>query len=199
MWHISLSEWCKDFIFMPFIVKYRKMGNKVGIWGIFITFFVIGIWHGANWTYVVLGLLQGMAINYENFSKGKRVLIANKLPSKIVIIFSRITTFCFFSFSLIYFNARTIGDAWYFTTHLFSNLEFNLFGHHFIFNKFDYITAIIAFVFLFTIEFYQEKGVNVTAHFLSKPRWVRWSGYYIMIAAIYFFSNHQETFVYLQF
>jgi D-alanyl-lipoteichoic acid acyltransferase DltB (MBOAT superfamily) len=198
-WHISLSMWCNDFIFSPFIVKYRKMGNKAAIWGIFITFFVIGIWHGANWTFVMLGVLQGIAIIYEFYTKRKRLEIAGKLNPNFVVATSRIIVYLFFSFSLIFFNAHSIQDSWYFITHMFSGLEFKLTGHDFIYKKGDFILAMVAFAIIFVLEIFQEKGVDVSKYFLEKPWWVRWLGYYLLIILIYYYSGGQETFVYLQF
>jgi len=198
-WHISLSAWCNDFIFSPFIVKYRKMGNKAALWGIFITFFVIGIWHGANWTFVMLGVLQAIAIVYEFYTKRKRIQIASKLNPKFVVATSRIITYLFFSFSLIFFNAHSIQDAWHFITHLFSGIEFKLIGHDFIYKKGDFILAMASFAIIFVLEILQEKGIDTRKIFFDKPKWVRWIGYYLMIVLIYFYSGGQETFVYLQF
>ena len=198
-WHISLSSWCNDFIFTPFIVKYRKMGNNAMILGIFITFFIIGIWHGANWTFVVLGLLQGIAISYEFYSKRTRLKIANKLSPKFVQPFSMVVTFMFFSFSLIFFNSHTIKDAWYIVTHLFSDLNFTLSGNNFIMEPTKFIAGIIAFALLFLVELLQENGIAVEKYFFNKPRWVRWVGYYFMFFLIYYYIGDQDTFVYLQF
>jgi D-alanyl-lipoteichoic acid acyltransferase DltB (MBOAT superfamily) len=198
-WHISLSSWCNDFIFTPFIVKYRKMGNRAAIIGIFLTFFVIGIWHGANWTFVVLGILQGIAISYEFYTKRKRITIANKLPQKFVVISSRIITYVFFSFSLIFFNSLNIQDAWYFVTHMFTNIELKLTGHQLIFDKVPFLVAMIAFLFLFITEIYAENGKTVFNYFVKRPLWLRWTGYYILIFLIYYFNKAQDTFVYLQF
>ena len=198
-WHMSLSSWCNDFIFTPFIVKYRKLRNKAAIIGIFLTFFVIGIWHGANWTFVVLGILQGIAISYEFYTKRTRIKIANKLPAKLVVFLSRVFTFIFFSFSLIFFNSHSISDAWYFVTHMFSNVEFKLIGHDFIFEKENFLLALASFVVIFLVDYYNEKGVDVLHKFLYTPRIFRWTAYYIVIILIYLYSGGQETFVYLQF
>ncbi|RLD73288.1 MAG: hypothetical protein DRJ10_17990, partial [Bacteroidetes bacterium] len=198
-WHISLSSWCNDFIYTPFIIKYRKMGNKAMILGIFLTFFVIGIWHGANWTFVVLGILQGIAISYEFYTKRTRLRIASKLPTKLVVALSRIFTFIFFSFSLVFFNSHSIGDAWYFITHLFVDFNFKLSGNNFILEHNQFILAILTFIVLFIIEVYQEKGILTEKYFLNKPRWFRWAGYYILIIFIYLNIGNQDTFVYLQF
>ncbi|MCD4730322.1 MAG: hypothetical protein K8R74_06970, partial [Bacteroidales bacterium] len=198
-WHISLSSWCNDFIFTPFIIKYRKMGNNAAILGIFVTFFVIGIWHGAKWTFVVLGILQGIAISYEFYTKRTRMKIASKLPAKIVVAFSRIITFLFFSFSLIFFNAETMHDAWYFVTHLFSNIELKMQGNEFIFYKVPFTIAFVSFLIILLSEYLQENGKNILNIYLNKPAWVRWSGYYVLIILIFYFSVSQDTFVYLQF
>lgn len=198
-WHISLSSWCNDFIYTPFIIKYRKMGNKAMIIGIFLTFFVIGIWHGANWTFVVLGILQGIAISYEFYTKRTRIKIANKLPSKFVIALSRIITFVFFSFSLVFFNAHSVSDAWYFITHLFVDFNIQTSGNNFIFEHENFIFAISAFLLLFVIEILQEKGIDTEKYFLSKPKWFRWMGYYLLIILTYYYMGGQDTFVYLQF
>jgi D-alanyl-lipoteichoic acid acyltransferase DltB (MBOAT superfamily) len=198
-WHISLSSWCNDFIFSPFIVKFRKLGNTAAVIGIILTFFVIGIWHGANWTFVALGVLQGVAIVYEFYTKRKRLQIAAKLPQKFVAFSSRLITFSFFCLTLVFFNSHTISDSWYFLTHIFTNLKIQFDGYDFIYHKYEFIMAFLMFLTLFVIEIYQEKGKDVLGYFLSRPRYLRWSGYYILILLIFYFSGGDETFVYLQF
>jgi D-alanyl-lipoteichoic acid acyltransferase DltB (MBOAT superfamily) len=198
-WHISLSSWCNDYIFAPFIVKYRKMGAKAAIIGIFLTFFVIGIWHGANWTFVVLGILQGIAISYEFYTKRKRITIARKLPETFVVWTSRILTFVFFCFTLVFFNAHSIQDAWYFITNLFSGISFETSGHNLIFHKLDFFIALGWFILLFVAEVYIENGKKLLTYFLNRPVWIRWTVYYVLITFIYYYYNNQDTFVYLQF
>ena len=198
-WHISLSSWCNDFIFSPFIVKYRKAGNRAAIAGIFITFFVIGIWHGANWTFVVVGLLQGVAISYEFITKRKRLQIASKLNPSLVLYGSRLITFLFFCLTLIFFNSHSISDSWYFLTHMFQDVHFQLSGNRLIFDSSGFLIAMFAFLIVIVTEAMQENGIDVAGKFLRKPRLMRWSGYYVMIAAIFYFSGIGDTFVYLQF
>ena len=198
-WHISLSSWCNDFIFTPFIVKYRKLKNKAAILGIFITFFVIGIWHGAKWTFVILGILQGIAISYEFYTKRKRITIARKLPQKWVVFFSRVLTFLFFCLTLIFFNANSVGDAYYFITHLFSGVEMKIFGHDVIYHNERFLIGMVCFMFIFLIEYLNEQGKNLTGKFMKMPLLVRWSSYYAMILMIYFYGGGEGSFVYLQF
>jgi len=68
-WHMSLSNWCNEFIFKRLSFKMRKWGKWASVFAVFITFLVIGVWHGPGWKFIILGLLQGIAINYEFFTK----------------------------------------------------------------------------------------------------------------------------------
>ena len=198
-WHISLSSWCNDFIFSPFIVKYRRYGQNAAVAGIFISFFVIGIWHGANWTFVMVGVLQGIAISYEFITKRKRLQIASKLNPSIVKFVSRLLTYLFFSLTLVFFNSKNIGDAWYFITHIFQDLHFQLSGNKLIYDAYSFFIALAAFLIIFVTEAFQENGVDVESKFLRQPRIIRWLGYYVMIAFVFYFSGAGNAFVYLQF
>lgn len=198
-WHISLSSWCNDFIFSPFIVKYRRFGNKAAIAGIFISFFVIGIWHGANWTFVTVGLLQGIAISYEFVTKRKRLQIASTMNPRVVAFVSRTLTYLFFSLTLVFFNAHSIDDAFYFLTHIFTKFDMNLSGNKLIYDANGFMIGIAAFGVLFLTEIFQERGENVEKYFLQMPRLVRWAGYYLLIIAVYYYSGAGDTFVYLKF
>ncbi len=198
-WHISLSSWCNDFIFSPFIVKYRKWGNRAAFVGIFLTFFVIGIWHGANWTFVVVGLLQGAVISYEFYTKRWRLQLASKLPQGMVTFVSRVLTFLFFCLTLIFFNSHSIHDAWYYITHLFTDIKLQLVGYDFIYEKEKFLIGMVFFMMLFTLEILQEYGRDLTGYFLGKPLYLRWIVYYLMIAIIFYYAGGNETFVYLQF
>nr|WP_236695646.1 MBOAT family O-acyltransferase [Lentimicrobium saccharophilum] len=198
-WHISLSSWCNDFIFSPFIVKYRKYGNKAAIAGIFITFYVIGIWHGANWTFVAVGLLQGIAISYEFATKRKRLQIASRLPQGLVTFVSRTLTYLFFSLTLVFFNSQNIHDAFYFLSHIFSDFRFNLSGNKLIYDSASFFVAIIAFGVIYIKEMLQEMKVDVPSYFYGLPRGLRWTGYYLMMVAVFYYSGAGDAFVYLQF
>ncbi len=198
-WHISLSSWCNDFIYNPFIIKYRRFGNQAAITGIFITFFVIGIWHGANWTFVVVGLLQGLAISYEFITRRKRMSILSKMNPALTKIASRLIVFLFFCLTLVFFNSKDVGDAWYFITHLFQDVELRFSGNKLIFNAAAFFIGLSAVAVLMLLEYYEEKGISASKFFLKQSRWVRWSGYYLMMAMIFYFSGSGSTFVYLQF
>ena len=198
-WHMSLSLWCNDYIFKPLMIKYRKWGNNAAIFSVFVTFIVIGIWHGANWTFVILGLLQGIAITYEFLSKKQRFKIYKKFPKEFVVWSGRIITYIFFSISLVFFYSKNINDALYFLSHMFSGLAFKFSGYSIVSSIELFSLALSLFALIFIVEIFSEYGVNIMRIINNLPKFLRWTGYYLMIALIYYFSNNQETFVYLQF
>lgn len=92
-WHISLSTWFKDYVYIPL------GGNRCSIWrnrlNLLITFTVSGLWHGANWTFVVWGFLNGLF-----------QIIDKKLKVKSVIL-----TFILMTIAWTFFRANTMDDA----------------------------------------------------------------------------------------
>jgi alginate O-acetyltransferase complex protein AlgI len=68
-WHISLTSWLTDYLYTPMIIRWRNWG-LIGIHlSVFLTFLISGLWHGAGWNFIVWGLLHGLAISFELFTK----------------------------------------------------------------------------------------------------------------------------------
>ena len=199
-WHISLSMWCNDYIFKTIIFKRRRWGKMASVYGVFITFLVIGIWHGAMWTFVVLGLLQGIAINYEFFTKRKRLTIGAKLPRLMNDTLSRLFTYVFFSFSLIFFFSHSFGDSIYFVTHLFDLRDLVIVGNDLGLELRHVWIAAIAIIVLLVIEFIEEEGFSILDYIHSQPLWLRWVIYYGIIIIIIMYGQFATTnFIYIQF
>jgi alginate O-acetyltransferase complex protein AlgI len=198
-WHISLSSWCNDFIYNPFIVKYRRYGNSAVIAGIFLTFFIVGIWHGANLTFVVLGVLQGIAIVYEFYTKRYRLKVAAKFSKSIVNTISRLIVYLFMSISMVFFFSNSVEDSWYFLSHLFTGIHFDLKELAFIKSKPEFLFALFCFVLLFIIEIFNEKGKNLLSYYLKQPVYIRWTGYLTCVLLIYLFRSDIGTFYYMRF
>ena len=100
-WHISLSSWLKDYIYIPL------GGNRVSAWrrsfNVLITFLICGIWHGSQWHYVVWGIYHGLL----NIFSGT----ANKKEGKIRSIFNWILTMMFVTLGWIFFRANSLTNA----------------------------------------------------------------------------------------
>lgn len=117
--HMSLSSWFNDYVFKQTSFKYRKWGKYAAVFAVFVTFTLFGIWHGAGWNFMALGLIQAIAINYEFFTKPLRYKLFSGIPIPVRKAIGRITTYLFFAFSLVFFFSGSIGNAIYFSSRLF--------------------------------------------------------------------------------
>ncbi len=116
-WHISLSTWFRDYVYIPL------GGNRVGkirhYMNLLITFLVSGLWHGANWTFVLWGGIHGAAQVCENALSGKK----KEKPRKKINWIKILLVFVFCAFAWIFFVADSISDAGYVITHMFEGIS----------------------------------------------------------------------------
>lgn len=112
-WHITLTIWIRDYLYIPLAKAFRKKTYKRLV--PLLTFFLIGLWHGANWTFIVWGLLCGIFFVSENFIKEFRDLhleaIGKRLSPKAWKIIGTITVFVLTSCAIVFFRAPSLSDA----------------------------------------------------------------------------------------
>jgi D-alanyl-lipoteichoic acid acyltransferase DltB (MBOAT superfamily) len=153
-WHISLITWLTDYVYTPLAFHFRTLR----IWGIvlalMITFLISGIWHGANLTFIVWGLMQGFFLSLEALTTNTKTKIEGKFKLKeksIYILVSCIITYVIFASSQIFGRATSINDA--FT--VFRKIATSS-GHIFIGELQQLVYGVLAVGFLIVIEFRQE-------------------------------------------
>ena len=120
-WHISLSTWFRDYVYIPLggnrVTLPRHYGNLM------ITFVISGLWHGANWTFVVWGFLHGLYLIVAQTTAPFAAQLAQRLGlrrvPRLVVFFKTVVTFSLVTFAWIFFRANNVGDAWFVATHLF--------------------------------------------------------------------------------
>ena len=103
-WHISLSTWLKDYVYIP--MGGSRCSRRRNYWNIFVTFLVSGIWHGANWTFIVWGIWHGLFQIVEK-ALGQQKCEYGALGKTIKIVI----TFLLVNFAWIFFRMPTLGDA----------------------------------------------------------------------------------------
>lgn len=103
-WHISLSTWLKDYIYIP--LGGNRCSKWRNYWNIFVTFLVSGIWHGANWTFIVWGILHGLFQIVE-----KALGLQKSRSTGVVKAFRICVTFILVNFAWIFFRMPTLQDA----------------------------------------------------------------------------------------
>jgi len=207
-WHISLSTWFRDYLYIPLggnrVVKWRWYYN------LFITFLVSGLWHGANWTFIVWGALHGTYLIMAIALVKPKEYILNMLNLKGGFIHKiyRVTfTFALVVFAWIFFRANNISDAFYVINNMFSDIgdytdfekmKLSLRGLGVGVNDILISVGLIAFMELYNLC---ERGGDVWMKLEQKPIWLRWSVYYILLFGILFLAPYSRVsnFIYFQF
>ena len=103
-WHISLSNWLKDYIYIP--LGGNRCSRLRCYWNIFVTFLVSGVWHGANWTFIMWGIMHGVCQIIEKML-GQQQCRYGSVGKTIKIVI----TFMIVNFAWIFFRMPTLGDA----------------------------------------------------------------------------------------
>ncbi|MDY7394094.1 MBOAT family O-acyltransferase [Aureibaculum sp. 2210JD6-5] len=149
-WHISLSTWFRDYFYIPI------GGSRVGIsrWylNLFLTFLISGLWHGANWTFVIWGALHGIYIVIENIfklqvKKYQKISLFNRILRALIV-------FLLVDFAWIFFRANNVADAFYIAKNIFS-FSGELFSDYKIF-----FFGIIGLVVLFVNDLIVESNTD---------------------------------------
>lgn len=197
-WHISLSTWFRDYVFIPLggsrTTKARYTLN------ILLTFVISGLWHGANWTYIIWGLIHGLFYLPSLFIKKLNTKYQNivaynkKLPSAGELL-KIILTFCVFSFSFIFFRSDSITSAFSYITNLFEN--WNILPKTF---DYIYIKSIVSIILLSIVEWFQRKKLYALEIGNLKTHW-RYLIYAIALFVFLYFGEFgfQKQFIYFQF
>lgn len=189
-WHISLSTWLKDYVYIP--MGGSRCSKRRNYWNIFVTFFVSGIWHGANWTFIVWGCMHGICqivekiigqqkCNYGTFGKGVKIII----------------TFLLVNFAWIFFRMPTLEEACRVIARIFDpTLPMKLFLP----SNSDILFTVIGITMLILKDFFDEYHPNRLILFDNKKTYIRWGAYiyvFIMIMLMGVFGADQ--FIYVNF
>ena len=195
-WHISLMTWLRDYIYFP-LGGSRCSLPKV-IRNTMIVFFVSGLWHGANWTFVVWGLYHACLIAlfmllHLNVKYSADVANGRFFPSLKETV-QMVVNFVLVVIGWIIFRAENISQACDFIYRMFSNM--NHWG--FIDGK----KALMMGIILLLIEWLQrdkQHALQLSHRRFFRYRLVRWGLYYLILVTIVYFVGDNQTFIYFQF
>ncbi len=185
-WHISLTSWFRDYVYIP-------MGGSRGsltktIFNTLFVFALSGFWHGANWTFVIWGLLNGLYLIPNLILKNKKVISENNVFG----IFSMLFTFGLITFSWIFFRSNNLAQAFQYINGLFSKSLFTYPVQH------GMAITIPLIVILFGVEWIRKKEIELfqpqNIHFI-----LRWIIYLVMIIICLAFFKQNQSFIYFQF
>jgi len=194
-WHITLTKWFTDYVYAPIIKNKKNRNYTIKTIALFISMTLIGLWHGANWTFIAFGVLQAVMISIERIPikiKGRSLnfnYFLTKVPLGLTIIYS----FTLIMASCIFFRAESLEMA----VNIFKRIGTLSSGNNFslVIGWRIWLVVLLIFIEYFTrfknhpFEFLDKK--------YSKP--IRWIIYYIFIFIIFRYAGPKEEFIYFQF
>jgi D-alanyl-lipoteichoic acid acyltransferase DltB (MBOAT superfamily) len=199
-WHISLSTWFKDYVYIPL------GGNRVSIRryavNLLITFGVSGLWHGAKWTYVCWGLLNGLYLLAGSLTKGWRERLLSRAgldtrnPLRRALMTA--TTFLLICVAWILFRSQNLGDAVYILGHLTTGWHLSAVSTpHFLLRQMP--AALLGILALEAGQLWQSRAPSRPS-LQGWPLPARWAAYATFVLAILVLGVYRGTeFIYFQF
>ena len=213
-WHISLTSWFRDYIYIPL------GGNRRGRWrkyrNILLTFSLSGLWHGAGWNYIVWGLLNGLYQVAGDLTGRFRASLQKRLRIRTDCgsyrLLQRGITFGFVDFAWLFFRADSLGTAlqmlWHSVTNIglftFFNPDSLLCINTIILPEKDFVVMLAGLFVLMLADGRRRKKADIKGTLAAQNVWFRWLVYYGLIFAILIFGFYgpeydASTFIYFQF
>jgi D-alanyl-lipoteichoic acid acyltransferase DltB (MBOAT superfamily) len=206
-WHISLTTWFRDYLFLPisFAVSWKIRKEKVlfirtdlfiYIIASLITWFLTGLWHGANYTFILWGLMQGFLLTIYQAQKKPRRYILKRLKvsnnNQLLALTEGIVTFLFIVLSWVVFRSDSILMAIEYIKGIFLETLFHA--------RIDLPFKEIAIAVIFIIFEYFQRDKN---HALQIEKinqlWIRWGIYIGLVTIILLFGEGTHEFIYFEF
>ena len=194
-WHISLSTWFRDYVYIP--LGGNRKGELRMFINLFIVFLVSGMWHGANWTFLVWGALHGFyaAMSKLTLPLRDRIVAQLRLPKIVVDSVRMFVAFQLVCLGWVYFRAASIEQAHYIITQIFS---FDWSGL-FITALDQLVYGLVSILLLLAVDVSQE-WFGAGKSFSMRPRSIRWASYVILIVVMVLIGVFDESqFIYFQF
>jgi alginate O-acetyltransferase complex protein AlgI len=194
-WHISLSSWFKDYLYIP--LGGSKGGKSMQIRNTFIIFLVSGFWHGANWTFLIWGLLNALYF--------LPLLLTNKNRTNIEIVAKNswlpsfkescqmAITFSLTVFAWIFFRANSVSLAVLYIKGIFTKSLLSV-------PEVRPTFLIVLLLFFIVIEWLGREGGFALDNFRKQGnRFFRWSFVMLILVLLFVFGKEEQQFIYFQF
>lgn len=209
-WHMSLSTWFRDYVYLP--LGGNRVGPQKWVFNVFITFLLSGLWHGANWTFVVWGALHASYLAAGRFTRQGRNSLWRKLRLAESAAREWIAIGCtclLVGVGWVFFRASTLADAAFILSGFTTILPQQVIGLGFgslrpgalqgMPSTRAFIIGMCLIAVVEVVELLQSRG-DRRMMLASKPPVVRWAAFYALGAAILFYGYFARTqFIYFQF
>ena len=202
-WHISLSTWFRDYVFIPLGGSRGK--RRIMIQSMLVTFVLSGLWHGASWNFVVWGAINGLLIIPSALQNNPRRLTVQDVPGgewlipRAGAVLRMVLTFTCICLGWVFFRAETIHDAWSIVTRMISPWSWDS-GGKTLNAQIDVRVVLLLLIVFVVVEWWQRREPHVLAGLSILPRCVRWMIYTILLwLALGMQPVKVSDFIYFQF
>jgi len=189
-WHISLSSWFRDYLYIP--LGGSKGGRWMSIKNLFVIFIISGFWHGANWTFIMWGLIHALLyIPLFLIGKNRRyttnVVSENNWFPSIKEFFQMVITFFSTMFAWAFFRSDSISDAFFYLNSIINSLTIPS----------NEKIGIVYILILCTLDWLWRKNERDPLNIPNK--YIRYVIYFIIFYLIIIFNENKQQFIYFQF
>ncbi|MBR5535959.1 MAG: MBOAT family protein [Clostridia bacterium] len=209
-WHISLSTWFRDYLYIP--LGGNRKGRARKYFNLMVVFLLSGLWHGASWNFVIWGGLNGIYQVIGDMTKNARCKVSDMLglnkgnfSSKLL---KGLVTFALIDFSWVFFRAKTFGDAIGVIKRMLCEFNLWIFTDGTIFtlglDSADMFVLLISLLVLLVVSMLKYNGVNIRQKLSEQGLWFRYVIYLAGIFAVLIFGVYgplydASQFIYFQF
>ena len=183
-WHMSLSRWLRDYLYIP--LGGNRRGELNTYRNLMLTMLLGGMWHGASWNFMIWGGYHGMLLSVERMGRGKiRDVAAWQNPLRVLVTFVLVTI------GWVFFRAKTFADTSYVLHQMFTNMH----GSSLLLHRHYAMIAVTLVIALL------EERWQVIDRIVEGPRWVQATAFASIALVIELFGVIDQTipFVYFQF
>jgi alginate O-acetyltransferase complex protein AlgI len=188
-WHISLSSWFKDYVFIPLGGSQHKLLRNL-----FLVFALSGLWHGASWTFIIWGIINGLGvIVHKLYQAHLRKSIQSKMSNGLYSTLCWFLTFHYVMFSWVWFRSSNISLAITYFERMVSLTYRTLDAYQLP----DIRTGVLAIILLIILEVFMIKKRAIGIF----PKFFRWGLYYACLFFLMFYGqlSSEKQFIYFQF
>lgn len=193
-WHMTLTSWLADYVFMPLRMATRRAGNWGLAFSLMVNMILIGLWHSLTWTFLVSGVVHGIYLTVDALTLKRRSKFFKTHPGwgRAAGWMGTLLTFHLVAFALVFVRAESLAQSW----NVYSRLAAPGFSLHLLFESRETIYALAGLALWGVFELAQHVR---WPSFAEAPVWGRWAFYYSVIAIIIRYGHNAKGFIYFKF